>query len=130
MTSAAVDPNQSAIMKVALGVAKANGDPFPTSVDWVHGKRSALAKTMGFGGRPADDANVQVLIVMHGSFTAPVKHGPPGLSADQRTQRGSVITLLISSGDLSITDYGIGNESLALSTLGTVYSTKSYRQVK
>jgi len=116
-SSVAPDPDAAKIISIASDVAKANGDSVPTAIQWVRATRGAIAQLIDFGV-PADQrATDQILILVTGSFTATNAHLPPGAAATSPPS-GRNLEIVVDPNTWETTDFGIGDFTVDLSTLG------------
>ena len=114
-TSAA---DRAHLIQIAEKSATVNGDPKPKSVQWVRAERGPIAKLLEFGLGDADNPKLsEYLILLTGKFTAYAASGPPGSKAPT----GTYITLVVNP-SWEVTDFGIGNQKIDLSSIGTVES--------
>lgn len=116
-SSVAPDPDAAKIISIATDAAKANGDTSPTAIQWVRATRGAIAQLIDFGVPASQrDAN-QILILVTGSFTDSHAHIPPG-AASTTAPSGRNLEIVVDPNTWETTDFGIGDFSIDLSTVG------------
>ena len=87
----------------AFDMARANGDPHPTSAQWVLTDADTAAPAVGLASGDPDVR--EFLVVMQGHFVA----RDPSVPAGQPLPRGSVLTFTAEPRTRQIRDWGVSN---------------------
>ena len=109
----------SALSKVALRIARVNGDPSPTSVVVVASTREQALPVV-FRGEMVNGATGRCYVIeMLGSFT-PLSSPPRGAPSP----KGSVLTAIVNASTFQIEDLSVGNVVSNLTSLGRVFALR------
>lgn len=119
--------DQERVRQLALSIAADYGDPAPTGLYWTEATRAEAARFLGGGVGDLDDGSEpQIVVLLIGTFVAPVSRGIQGSSGNLS---GSWITLAVRA-DYRVTDFGIGHSPMSgdqLAEIGVVRSLIHHR---
>jgi hypothetical protein len=116
-TAASTVHTPAYVVKIAEHEAKENGDPIPTQAVAIDTTRGAAMVAAAAGG--VDGSTIPVwFVVMDGHFKDRNARVPPGAPLPT----GRVIAFTINQHAHQIMDFGIGDRSPNLASLGTVTS--------
>jgi hypothetical protein len=101
------------IKQLAVAFAAANGDPTPSSMEYVEGSRQQLVLALSRGTVSVPNTEDVFAVVMQGNFVANVSG--PGAPPS-----GSVLTMVIDSTTGELVNFGIQKSVPPLAGLGTV----------
>ena len=105
--------SETQIEQLAVAFATANGDPDPTSMEYVEGSRQQLVLALSRGTVSVPYTEDVFAVVMQGNFVANVSG--PGAPPS-----GSALTMVIDATTGQLVNFGIQKSVPALTGLGTV----------
>ena len=106
------------IEQLARRFSRGMGDPSPTEIAWVAGRRQGANHVDS--GDVVDSNQSVYLISVRGHFVDTMASRPYGAAAP----RGSVLTLIVSRKDFGVLDLGVGNHWPRMAQLGHVHVLK------
>jgi hypothetical protein len=111
----------AALRAFARAQARLLDDPQVARALVVRTSRRLMDRVLGFGRRPGETGAPAVLVVeIRGHFVCGLCSRPAGAPP----QRGRVAAYVLSSGDLRVTDWGLGSRVLAMARMGRVHTLR------